>query len=153
MIWSRRSIGACSVDARDQRIERQSNVVSVRSSGWPTGDARRTREQGVQLAFACRAFLPHALELQLEDAELRLRLDDVLLRRLADCVAVLADLQQRVEQVAIARQDVANGVRVGKAVVRLLHACRDAQPRGLDLLRSASASRVAMDAFRSSLPG
>ena len=111
-----------------------SNGVSCRSSGWPTGAVGRPREQRVQLAFARRAFLAHAFELQLEDAELRLRLDDVLLRGLADRVAVLADLQERVEQVAVARQHVADRVGVGEPVVRLLDARRDAQARGLDLL-------------------
>ena len=134
MIWSRRSIGACSVAAATSASSVASNGVSCRSSGWPTGVGRRPIQQRVQLAFARRAFLAHAFQLQLEDAELRLRLDDVLLRGLADRVAALADLEQRVEQLPVARQHVADRVGVGEPVVRLLDARDDAQSRGVDLL-------------------
>src|SRR4029079_1852046 len=56
-------------------------------------------EQRIELAFAHQTFATKALELQLQDGELCLRLDHVLLRGLADAVARLADLHQRLEQI------------------------------------------------------
>src|SRR5262249_15304920 len=47
--------------------------------------------------------------------------DDVLLRGSTDRVPVLADLQERVEQLVVAGENVANGVGVREPVVRLLH--------------------------------
>ena len=92
------------------------------------------RQQRVQLAFARCAFLPNAFELEIQDAQLCLRLDHVLLRRLTDRVALLADLEERAEQIAVPSQDVAHRVGVGQPVVGLLDARRDAEARPFNLL-------------------
>jgi hypothetical protein len=60
--------------------------------------------------------------------------DDILLGRLADGITVLADLEQRIEQLAVAREHVSHGVGVGETVVRLLDASGQGEPRDVDLL-------------------
>ena len=96
----------------------------------------RPIQQRVQLAFTGGAFLAHAFQLECEDADLRLRLEDILLRGLADRVTALADLEECVEEFVVPGQHVGHRVGVGEPVVRLLDTRDDAESRGVNVLES-----------------
>ena len=70
----------------------------------------------------------------LQDRDLRLRLEDVLLGRLAHRVAGFGDLQELVEQIDVAAQYVHSGKRIRPAKVGLLDPGDHAQLRLLVLL-------------------
>ena len=114
-----------------QALGKRDECEVVGLTDWGAG---RACQQGVQLSLACATRLLGSLLLQLDHAELGLRLDHVLLRRLSHRIPQLADFQQRGEQLSVALQYRADRVCGSQRVVGLLDARSDAQAGSLDLL-------------------
>ena len=94
----------------------------------------RTVEQRVDLRLLADALLPVAQQLRFEDGVLRLRLEDVLLRRPAHRVPRLGNLQEVVQQFLVALHELLGNARVVQFVVRHLEAPHHVQPDAQVLL-------------------